>query len=370
LVMEIASLENSQPPDIASNDVGHHIVDVEPQHSNHGGGEMKCEVTEEELGGILEVIAATGKFWHEWDTLKGLLSTRLKQVLAEYPEAQLDQDQQSSSLGETYADVARRLEEALFSFMEGPPFTLQRLCEPDAINRGTTKINNTSKEDKDTGNATVTTTMGVVMSREPTDVDTSVPNKAALEASTIKARLSELEANRQSMLKARESNKSPTKGKKTQQKGIDKGLSPPHTKARKGAKDGIEQILLTARSIYPKLPKLALALEKNLLVSSTLTISMDPYPSSTIPTSVEPDKVSVETVSHSSPHQNGVESVVEDEDEEMADAEEVTVDNKIEDKEIAEETNNAPVEASSDQNIDSEPSGESTPSTEPLETSS
>ncbi|KAF5179364.1 serine/threonine-protein phosphatase 4 regulatory subunit-like protein [Thalictrum thalictroides] len=255
--MDIASLENSQAPDISSNDVGHHIVDVEPQHSNHGGGEMKCEVTEEELGGILEVIAATGKFWHEWDTLKGLLSTRLKQVLAEYPEAQMD-DQQSSSLGETYSDLARRLEEALFSFMEGPPFTLQRLCE----------------------------------------------------------------------------------------------------------------ILLTARSIYPKLPKLALALEKNLLVTSTLTISMDPYPSSMIPTSVEPDKVSVETVSHSSPHQNGVESVVEDEDEEMADAEEVAVDNKIEDKEIAEETNNAPVEASSDKNTESEPSGESTPCTEPLDTSS
>ncbi|KAF5186345.1 hypothetical protein FRX31_024067 [Thalictrum thalictroides] len=106
----------------------------------------------------------------------------------------------------------------------------------DAINRGTTKLSNTSKEDKDTGNATVTTTMCVVMSREPTDVDTSVPNKAALEASIIKARLSELEGNRQSMLEAKESNKSPTKEKKTQQKGIDKGISPPHTKARKGAK--------------------------------------------------------------------------------------------------------------------------------------
>ncbi|PIA61647.1 hypothetical protein AQUCO_00300878v1 [Aquilegia coerulea] len=259
--MEIASLENSQAPDISSNDVivGHHIeVNVEPPHSIHGDGEMKCEVTEEELGGILEVIAATGKFWHEWDTLKGLLSTRLKQVLAEYPEAQMDQDQQSSSLGETYADLARRLDEALSSFMEGPPFTLQRLCE----------------------------------------------------------------------------------------------------------------ILLAARSIYPKLPKLALALEKNLLVTSTLTVSMDPYPSSAVPTSVEPDKVSVEPVCHSSPLQNGVESVVGDEDEEMADAEEVAVDNKIEDNENPEEKINAPAEASSDQNVDSEPSGESTPSTEPLGTSS
>lgn len=215
-------------------------ADVEAKPVIQEDAEMKCDMREEEVGSIVQMIASTGKFWHDWDTLKGLLSFRLKQVLADYPEAQVDRDQQSSSLGETYADLVTRLDEALSSFIEGPPFTLQRLCE----------------------------------------------------------------------------------------------------------------ILLSARSVYPNLSKLALALEKNLLVTSTLTISTEPYPSSTTQKPEEVDHKSIEPAAHSLPVQNGVEPVVEDEDEEMADAEEVDLD-KAGEPDITEETMNDTPEANSEQNIKS-----------------
>ncbi|CAA6654250.1 unnamed protein product [Spirodela intermedia] len=94
--------------------------------------ETKFNMSDEEIKEIMEPIAATGKFWHEWDELKSILSFRLKQVLAEYPESQVDNDvgsQDESLTGETYSELVRRLDEALLSFIEGPPFTLQRLCE-------------------------------------------------------------------------------------------------------------------------------------------------------------------------------------------------------------------------------------------------
>ncbi|KAF9607679.1 hypothetical protein IFM89_038150 [Coptis chinensis] len=259
VVMENMSVENSETAStLSSNDTVPPTegVDIQPP-LNHGNDENKCEITEEELQSILEIIAATGKFWNDWDTLKSLLSFRLKQVLTEYPEAQTTQDQQPSSLGETYEELVRRLEEALLSFTEGPPFTLQRLCE----------------------------------------------------------------------------------------------------------------ILLSARSIYPNLSKLALALEKNLLVTSTLTVSSDPYPSSAIQKPDEPDKGSVEPLPHSSPLQNGGESVVGIEDEEMADAEEVDIDNKSEETGTAEEIINGTSEASSDDDK-SGPSGEKSPSRENINSTS
>ncbi|KAK1279135.1 hypothetical protein QJS04_geneDACA003297 [Acorus gramineus] len=69
---------------------------------------------------------------HDWDILKGLLSRRLKQVWGEYAESQVVGDagpQKCPLSGETYTDIKKRLDEALVCFMEGPPFTLQRLCE-------------------------------------------------------------------------------------------------------------------------------------------------------------------------------------------------------------------------------------------------
>ncbi|CAK9175937.1 unnamed protein product [Ilex paraguariensis] len=91
--------------------------------------ESKHEVAEEETRALLEVVASTGKFWHHWDVLKSSLSYHLKQVLSEYPEANMTPEQQNSSLGETYPELVKRLDEALLSFVEGPPFTLQRFCE-------------------------------------------------------------------------------------------------------------------------------------------------------------------------------------------------------------------------------------------------
>ncbi|KAH9310217.1 hypothetical protein KI387_038128, partial [Taxus chinensis] len=93
--------------------------------------EAKHEFTEE-LRGILEVIARTGKYWHNWTMLKSLLSFRLKQILTEYHESLMAVDagaREKLLEGETYPELVTRLEEALDSFVEGPPFTLQRLCE-------------------------------------------------------------------------------------------------------------------------------------------------------------------------------------------------------------------------------------------------
>ncbi|CAH9127467.1 unnamed protein product [Cuscuta epithymum] len=123
------------------------------------------EISGQEGRRIMEEIAATGKCWHDWDKLKRFLSFYLKQILSDYPDSKLTHElQQISAIGEPFPDLVKRLDHDLNSFTNGPPFTLQRLCE----------------------------------------------------------------------------------------------------------------ILLDPRSIYPKLSKLALALEKNLLVASTLTISDDP----------------------------------------------------------------------------------------------
>lgn len=138
---------------------------------NHGGPEPEPQpsFSEEEVRSTLEISASTGNFWINWEKLKSILSYHLKQVLSEYPEAKMTIEEQASSLGETFQELVKRLDDALYMFDEGPPFTLQRLCE----------------------------------------------------------------------------------------------------------------ILLSARSIYPNLSKLCLALEKNLLVTSMLTISCDTYPPAT-----------------------------------------------------------------------------------------
>ncbi|GAB4840975.1 hypothetical protein Ancab_021731 [Ancistrocladus abbreviatus] len=170
--MENPSTEVSQPPTCNSNDEAprHHENLVSELSDYNGATESEHKFSKEEVREILGVITSTGKFWHDWDELKGMLSCHLKQVLDEYPEAKMSNEEQNSSLGETYPELVKRLDEALMCFQEGPPFTLQRLCE----------------------------------------------------------------------------------------------------------------ILLDAQGIYPRLSKLALALEKNLLVTTTLTKSTDPYPPSTV----------------------------------------------------------------------------------------
>ncbi|TMW84956.1 hypothetical protein EJD97_024072 [Solanum chilense] len=171
------------------------------------GMESGKQINDEEVKSVIEVMAASGKYWHDWDKLKGMLSFHLKQVLSDYPEAKMTIEQQQSCLEESLPELVKRLDDALNSFVEGPPFTLQRLCE----------------------------------------------------------------------------------------------------------------ILLDARNIYSKLSKLALALEKNLLVTSTLTISSDPYSIQHAATEAE-----TETETKGSPiESNGVEPIASagDADEVMAEAE-------------------------------------------------
>ncbi|XP_059624958.1 uncharacterized protein LOC132268191 isoform X1 [Cornus florida] len=207
--METSTNENSQHTTVSPNDINHDHDILISNLSNHGGGESNDGFAEEEIRGILEVIAATGKFWHNWDKLKNMLSFHLKQVLSEYPEAKMASDQQISSLGETFPELVKRLDDALYSFVEGPPFTLQRLCE----------------------------------------------------------------------------------------------------------------ILLTAQNIYPNLSKLALALEKNLLVTSTLTISPDPYPPTMQKSDVPDEGCKEPQLQQSNALQNGVEPMVGDTDEIMSEVE-------------------------------------------------
>ncbi|CAI9087374.1 OLC1v1021431C1 [Oldenlandia corymbosa var. corymbosa] len=199
--------------------------------SNHGSNciEGQHEISEEEIRRILEMIAATGKFWHEWAKLKGMLSFYLNKILSQYPEAKLTSEQQISSLGETFLELVKRLDDALCSFIEGPPFTLQRLCE----------------------------------------------------------------------------------------------------------------ILLAATSIYPKLSKLALALEKNLSVTSMLTITKDPSPSAFEPHRLATVEAEVEN-SSTKPDmlQNGNgQPLAGDSDEVMTEVEETRVDEAMTmDMESIEET--------------------------------
>ncbi|KAL0902858.1 hypothetical protein M5K25_028470 [Dendrobium thyrsiflorum] len=84
----------------------------------------------------------------------------------------------------------------------------------------------------------------------------------------------------------------------------------------------VSQILLNPKSTYRSLSKLALALEKNLLVTSTLSICTDPYPATSAKKPPEPNEVIQEE-----PHDpnegtaNGVGNRTNDADEEMVDAE-------------------------------------------------
>ncbi|KAK1294080.1 hypothetical protein QJS10_CPA16g01481 [Acorus calamus] len=207
---EAASVENTEASTFVTDAANENLENS----ISINNGEPEHNISDAEIRSIMETIAATGKFWHDWDILKGLLSRRLKQVWGEYAESQVVGDagpQKCPLSGETYTDIKKRLDEALLCFMEGPPFTLQRLCE----------------------------------------------------------------------------------------------------------------ILLTPKSIYPNLSKLALALEKNLLVTSTISKCTDPYPPPpTLHGQSEPAEVNEEMPNNpSSPIENGVEPVEGDVDEEMVDAE-------------------------------------------------
>lgn len=172
--------------------------------------ETKREFTED-LRGIFEVIAGTGKYWHDWAMLKSLFSFRLKQVLTEYYESHMAGDigsRQNLISGETYPDLVKRLDQALDSFVEGPPFTVQRLCE----------------------------------------------------------------------------------------------------------------ILLKPQSIYPNIAKASLALEKILLVTSTLQVCVDPYPSLPLSISSAHEVAGTQEQNLGSPKQNGIQDPAAIVDVEMVDA--------------------------------------------------
>ncbi|CAM8908787.1 unnamed protein product [Rhodiola kirilowii] len=208
-------METSPSDNVEANDDHQLPQTVVPAPANQGGLKSKEEFSEDEVRGALEVIASTGNFWSDWNHLRNLLSYKLKQVISEYPEASMSDEQQIFSLGETIPELVNRLDNELHNFIDGAPFTLQRICE----------------------------------------------------------------------------------------------------------------ILLAAQDIYPKLSKLVLALEKNLLVSSTLAMS-NGLPPSVMSNPGEPNSVKQEKESEAGSPQlvseaNGVEPAVEEvKDEIMTDAEE------------------------------------------------
>ncbi|KAL1547348.1 serine/threonine-protein phosphatase 4 regulatory subunit 2-A-like [Salvia divinorum] len=246
------NLENSFARGDAAVEQNHEFPDSEMP--NHGPLGPEPSFSEEEVRGALEISASTGKFWLDWEKLRSILSFHLKQVLSEYPESNMTVEQQTSALGETFQELVKRLDDALHSFDEGPPFTLQRLCE----------------------------------------------------------------------------------------------------------------ILLSARSIYPKLLKLSLALDKNILVTSTLKICTDPYP----PTTEQNSNGAHEGNGNALPQNNavengGLEPPVEDRDEVMTDAQDAEVvigdaqeaevvigDNTVMDMETAEDVAKSP-EANPSPKVDS-----------------
>ncbi|CAM8905910.1 unnamed protein product [Rhodiola kirilowii] len=208
-------METSPSDNVEANDDNQLPQTVVPAPANQGGLKSKEEFSEDEVRGALEVIASTGNFWSDWNHLRNLLSYKLKQVISEYPEASMSDEQQIFSLGETIPELVNRLDNELHNFIDGAPFTLQRICE----------------------------------------------------------------------------------------------------------------ILLAAQNIYPKLSKLVLALEKNLLVSSTLAMC-NGLPPSVMSNPGEPNSVKQEKESEAGSPQlvseaNGVEPAVEEvKDEIMTDAEE------------------------------------------------
>lgn len=211
--MEVAANENPDNLAVsadhdAEQNYDHSVSDL----SSHVGIES-LQMSVEEVRCTLETSASTGRFWQDWKRLKNILSCYLKQILSEYPEVKMTKDQQFTSLGETFQVLVKRLDDALRSFDEGPPFTLQRLCE----------------------------------------------------------------------------------------------------------------ILLSARSIYPSLTKLTLALEKNLLVTSMLTISTDGCLPSTEQSSNGAHEECGRTLPPMGSAENGVEPAGEDKDEIMTEVEEAEV---------------------------------------------
>ncbi|CAI5972394.1 unnamed protein product, partial [Closterium sp. NIES-65] len=84
-----------------------------------------------ELKAILEVTAVTGTVWHDWESVRELLGFTISQVLEEYETERVAGVGPPRPLpsGETFAELSERILSYLEAFTDGPPFTIQRICE-------------------------------------------------------------------------------------------------------------------------------------------------------------------------------------------------------------------------------------------------
>ncbi|KAH0937034.1 hypothetical protein HID58_004495 [Brassica napus] len=188
-----------------------------PQSIEHSVAVQEAEMSEEEVKGTLEAAGLGETEGNAVVVVEEGMFRYTSIVLSEYPEAKITDEQQKEALGETYLQLGIYIpvvKAALLNFDEGPPFTLQRLCE----------------------------------------------------------------------------------------------------------------ILLAARSIYPKLSKLALALEKNLLVTSMLSISTDPQLETTENANAATEDTGTAAANWA---QNGIEEAGGDKDEIMTEVEEADVDDAM-----------------------------------------
>ncbi|KAE8703875.1 Auxin response factor 12 [Hibiscus syriacus] len=260
LGMEAPVTENSSTGnDHDQEQVFNRGVDSNPEINREEEQEHEQEQDEEQVRRILQVISTTGNFWHSWDKLKSMLSSKLKLVLSEYPEAKMTVDEQNASLGETYLELVTRLDEGATLPTQFVSFTMFD------SNFGPCLKNLAPHPAKPIGYVMLADTI----------------------SSTSRILTHAIHFNHE-----------------------------------------ICHILLAARSIYSKLSKLALALEKNLLVTSTLTVCTKPYPEmKPVP---GPEKASEEAQPQCNSIQNGIEPTAGDRDEIMseveADIEEITVD--------------------------------------------
>jgi hypothetical protein len=86
----------------------------------NGGGSVQQDASKREFSpemrSILEVIAATGQYWHNWEQLKTLLSFCLKQVLQDYYGSHVDAavgPPRPLITGETFQQLQDRLDSGI-----------------------------------------------------------------------------------------------------------------------------------------------------------------------------------------------------------------------------------------------------------------
>ncbi|KAL3685461.1 hypothetical protein R1sor_003483 [Riccia sorocarpa] len=118
--------------------------------ANFCGKDDSAREFNKELRSILEVTAATGRYWHEWAQLKVLLSFRLTQVLRQFHKVQYPDG--APTIGppppgsQPFEDMAERLVQYLDTFTDETNGGGQQGIEFDQVQNGNQNAVERSKE--------------------------------------------------------------------------------------------------------------------------------------------------------------------------------------------------------------------------------